>query len=256
MEFYANEGKAVHIEVGGRAFARHAIKTRFVEIGDDYIELVRRFVLPVHQPGDILSMSEKIISLCQGRVVYEEDVKPGFLAKLLVRFVHQTSAGPGVGNVFKMQFAINLNGSLKVLWAAICAGFGKLFGKKGVFYDMMGPEITGLDGFYGHDIQEYAHMGIRIPDQPDKVCDEIYEKTGVASMIVDANALSVDVLGRASVLREPDEVLVGMIRDNPAGQTRQLTPFILIRECDGTAPRAEEEPDSAGDTGTAEALPS
>ena len=251
MDFYANEGKAVTIQVGERTFARHAIKTRFVEIGDDYLELMRTYVLPVYQEGDILSMSEKVIALCQGRVVYEKDVQPGFLAKFLSKFVHQTSAGPGAGNVFKMQFAININGPLKVLWAAICAGVGKLFGKKGIFYDMVGPEVTGLDGFYGHDIEEYAHMGIRIPDQPDKVCDEIYEKTGIRGMIVDANAISVEVLGHASVIQESDETLVGMILDNPAGQVRQFTPFILIREITGqeapvlqseaaTAPRDDE----------------
>ncbi|MPN10778.1 hypothetical protein SDC9_158075 [bioreactor metagenome] len=83
MEFYANEGKAVHISVDGRNFARHAIKTKFVEIGDNYIDLVREFVLPVYQPGDILSMSEKVIALCQGRVIYEKDVMPGALARFL-----------------------------------------------------------------------------------------------------------------------------------------------------------------------------
>ena len=146
MEFYANEGKAVQIHVGDRTFARHAIKTKFVEIGDDYLELVRQFVLPVYQPGDILSMSEKIIALCQGRVIYEEDVKPGALAKFLSKFVHQTSAGPGAGNVFKMQFAIQLNGPVKVIWAAICAGVGKIFGKKGVFYDIVTETVFANAG--------------------------------------------------------------------------------------------------------------
>ena len=75
-----------------------------MEIGDDYLELMRTYVLPVYQEGDILSMSEKVIALCQGRVVYEKDVQPGFLAKFLSKFVHQTSAGPGAGNVFKMRF--------------------------------------------------------------------------------------------------------------------------------------------------------
>lgn len=230
MEFYANDGKAVYIEVGGRRFARHAVKTRFVNVGDDYIELVREYVLPVYQPGDILSSSEKIIALCQGRVVYERDVKPGFWANLLSRFVHQTAAGPGAGLPVKMQFAINHCGLPKVLWAAFRAAVDKLRGIKGTFYKITGPEITGLDGFYGHDIPEYEHMGIRIPEDPDGVCDEIYEKTGVITMIVDANALSQEVLGRASVIKEPMKVLEGMIRDNPAGQETQMTPFILIRE--------------------------
>lgn len=240
MEFYANEGKQVEIRVGERTFARHAIKTRFVQVGDDYIDLVRTYVLPVYQPGDLISMSEKVIALCQKRVVYENEVKPGFLARFLSRFVHQTSAGPGAGNPYKMQFALNQCGALKVIFAAVAAGIGKLFGKKGVFYDIVGAETTGLDGFYGHDIEEYAHMGIRIPDRPALVCDEIYEKTGVKAMIVDANAISVEILGHGSAVQEQESDLIGMIRDNPAGQVRQFTPFILIREI-GTAASEEAE---------------
>lgn len=176
MDFYANEGKAVTVEVGGRTFARHAVKTRFVNVGDDYIELLREYVLPIYKEGDILSSSEKIIALCQGRVVSEEEVRPGLLAKVLCRFVHQTSAGPGAGVPYKMQFAINECGALKVLWAAFRAAIDKIRGVKGTFYRITGPEVAGLDGFYGHDIEAYAHMGIRIPENPNGVCDEIYEK--------------------------------------------------------------------------------
>lgn len=230
MDFYANDGKVVRIQVGDRLFDRHAIQTRFVNLGDDYVELVREYVLPIYQPGDILSSSEKIIALCQNRVVREEEVRPSLLAKILCKFVHQTAAGPGAGVPYKMQFAINHCGAFKVLWAAFRAALDKLRGVKGTFYRITGPEVAGLDGFYGHDIEEYARMGIRIPENPDGVCDEIYEKTGVVTMIVDANALAQEVLGKASVLGEDIKTLEGMIKDNPAGQEKQLTPFILIRE--------------------------
>ena len=49
-------------------------------------------------------------------------------------------------------------------------------------------------------------------------------------MIVDANDLNVELLGRSSQLKQSDKDLLDLIRDNPAGQDRQLTPFILIRE--------------------------
>lgn len=230
MEFFANEGKVVRISVEGRNFDRHAIQTRFVELGDDYVELVNTYVKPFYKEGDILSCSEKIIALCQRRIVTREDVKPGILARILCKFVHQTAAGPGAGLPEKMQFAINHCGSMKVLWAAFRAAIDKLRGKKGTFYEITGPEITGLDGFYGRDIEAYADIGIRIPENPDGVCDEIFEKTGVKMMVVDANALTQEVLGKAKAIEEPESILVGMIKDNPAGQEKQLTPFILIRE--------------------------
>ncbi len=230
MEFQANDGKSITIEAGGRVYARHAIQTHFVQVGESYIDLMERYVRPHYQEGDILSMSEKVIAMCQKRVVTEEQVKPGFWAKLLSRFVHQTAAGPGMGLPVKMQFAINVCGLGRVLWAAVCAAFDKLRGRKGTFYVMLGQEVSGLDGFYGHEIPEYAHMGVRIPENPAGVCDEIYEKTGILSMIVDANDLNVEMLGHCSKLTERDEELLALIRDNPAGQDRQLTPFILIRQ--------------------------
>ena len=231
MEFAANPKKQVEIEVNGKIYERHAIHTHFVEIGESYIDLVEKYVKPLYREGYLLSISEKIIALCQRRVVYRKDMKITWLAKFLSRFAKQhSSAGIGVGEVCKMQFAIDLCGPWKVLWAAICAGVGKLFGKKGVFYKMVGMEVTGLDGFYPDVFPVYGEYGIRLPENPSGVCNEIYEKTGVLSMIVDANDITRDILGKADGVTMTDEALCALIRDNPAGQSDQLTPFILIRE--------------------------
>ena len=241
MEFHANEGKSVTIEAMGKTWARHAITTHFVQVGESYIDLMEKYVKPWYQEGDILSMSEKVIAICQKRVVTEEELKPGFWARLLSRFVHQTSAGPGMGLPIKMQFAINVCGLPKILWAAFRAAIDKLRGIHGTFYRIAGIEVSGLDGFYGEEIPEYEHMGVRVPENPAGVCDEIFEKTGIVSMIVDANDLDVAILGHCSQLTQSNEELLDLIRDNPAGQDRQLTPFILIR------PMAEEDTQSAAE---------
>ena len=230
MQFQVNDSKNVTIQVGDRYFARNAIQTHFVQIGENYIDLVKRYVAPLYQEGDILSISEKIVALCQKRVVYKKDMRLSWLAKFLSKFAMHSEAGIGVDSPWKMQFAIDHCGALKVIWAAICAGVGKLFGKHGIFYDMVGQEITGLDGFYDHVFDVYGQFGIRIPENPGKVCDEIEAATGVQAMIVDANDLNVEILGKASSVTLDDETLKGLIRDNPAGQSRELTPFILIRE--------------------------
>ena len=237
MEFRANEGKNVNIVVNGRTYARHAIQTHFVQVGESYVDLVEQYVKPLYQPGDLLSSSEKIIGLCQKRVVYKRDMKLGWLAKFLSKFASHSSAGIGVDSPWKMQFAIDQCGAWRVIWAAVCAGVGKLFGKHGVFYDMVGQEVSGLDGFYDHEFEEYGQFGIRLPENPGKVCDEIEAATGVQAMIVDANDLNIEILGKASSVNLDDETLKGLIRDNPAGQSRELTPFILIRPVeDGAQP--------------------
>lgn len=236
-DFYANEGKKVIISANGRSYARHAITTHFVQIGESYIDLIEKYVKPVYEPGDILFSSEKVIALCQGRIVTEEEVRPGVWARFLARFVRQTPAGPGMGLPVKMQFAINHCGLGRVLWAAVCAAFDSLHGLHGTFYRMLGREIRGLDGFYGKEIPEYEHIGIRIPSEPDKVCDEVWQKTGVMMVIVDANDLGIELLGRSGQLRHwPRYKLLNLVADNPAGQSRQFTPFILVRELLAVSP--------------------
>lgn len=231
MVFNTNEGKRTVIEAGGKRYARHAVRTHFITLGEDYIEIIRKYVLPVYQPGDIVSSSEKVIAMCQGRVVTEEEAKPGLWAKILAKCACPSPAGIGMSHPMKMQFAINQCGLKNVLWAAVRAAIDKLRGRHGTFYAMLGREVSGLDGFYGKDIPEYEHIGVRIPEGPDGVCDEVYQKLGIKMMIVDANDLNVELLGCCKELKDMGErALVSLVKDNPAGQGRNLTPFVLIRE--------------------------
>ena len=230
MEFFANEGKNVEIEVNGKIYLRHAIKTRFVQQGESYIDVFKEYVSPIYQEGDIVSSSEKIIALCQNRVVKREDVKIGFWAKFLSKFASKTEAGVGVGETIKMQYAINKVGLLKVLWASFASAVTKLFGKRGVFYKIVGQDVSGLDGFYDHIWSEYRDIGIENPENPNKVCNEIKEALGISCMIVDANDLGQELLGTSNDLTDRKEELLAMIKDNPAGQGREQTPIVLIRK--------------------------
>ena len=51
MQFQVNDSKNVTIQVGDRYFARNAIQTHFVQIGENYIDLVKRYVAPLYQEG-------------------------------------------------------------------------------------------------------------------------------------------------------------------------------------------------------------
>ena len=126
MDFIANENKKIEIQTSAGCFQRSAIKTHFVQIGEDYVKLVQDYVAPHYEEGDFLSISEKIISLCQKRIIYKKDMKISFLARFLSRFASHSSAGIGVDCVYKMQFAIDHCGALKIIWASIAAAFGKL----------------------------------------------------------------------------------------------------------------------------------
>ena len=82
-------------EVDGVRYERYAVKTHFIERGEDYVEVLRRYVAPLYQPGDVVSMSEKVISMCQNNTVRMEDVKVGFWAMFLSKFA--TSNHNGIG---------------------------------------------------------------------------------------------------------------------------------------------------------------
>jgi F420-0:gamma-glutamyl ligase len=228
--FKANPNKNVLIDLQGKSFARNAIRTHFVKPKDDYIEIIKQYALPAYRKGDILSISEKMISLCQNRIVYKSNIKLGFWAKFLSKFVKITPAGEAVGNPYKMQLAIQSAGLLRILFAAACAAVTKLFGIKGVFYKIAGNGVSGIDGFCDDAFEDYLEMGIYNPENPDGVCEEIKEKLGVECMIVDANDLNVEILGKSSGVQYQVDTLKAIIKDNPAGQANQQTPLILIRE--------------------------
>ncbi len=143
MKFIANKGKKVEIEMGGEIYLRHAIKTRFVKQGENYLKLLEEYVLPIYEKGDIIASSEKIVSLCQNRVVRREDLKIGFWAKFLSKFACQKNRGGyGVGMAINMQYAIGKVGLARVLLASMASAITKLFGIKGVFYKIVGREVS------------------------------------------------------------------------------------------------------------------
>lgn len=231
MEFTANEGKNVEIQVGGEVYLRHAIQTRFITDKDNYIDVIREYVSELYEEGDILSISEKIISICQNRIIRREDIRIGSWARFLSRFAcRKNRGGYGVGMAINMQYAIDRVGLLRVLAASVAGGLAKLMGVHGVFYRIAGREVSGLDGFYDGAWTEYRDIGIEIPEDSRLVCNEIRNKLGISAMIVDANDFGQVILGKADDISIEDSVLAQMIRDNPAGQSQQKTPLILIRK--------------------------
>ncbi len=226
--------------VEGKAYQRYAIATHFVERGEDYLQVLKQYVGPFYQEGDVISMSEKVISMCQNNTVEMKDVKLGFWAKFLSKFASRSSAGIGMDEPYKLQLAIDMKGLPLILWASFCSAVGKLFHKRGVFYEIVGQEVAGIDGFYSHsDFELYHTLAVLNPKEPQKVCETIKKELGYSCILADANDLNIEILGLSPDLREKgDAFAIDLIGDNPAGQGDELTPFILIRHI----PDGEEDP--------------
>ena len=223
--------RGVH-EVDGVRYERYAVKTHFIGRGEDYVEVLRQYVLPLYQPGDVVTLGEKVISMCQGNIVSIDEVHVGFWAKFLSKFAYRSATGTGLSEPHKLQLTIDLKGLPLVLWASFCSAVGKVFGKRGVFFEILGRDIAGIDGFYPESMFEtYRTTAVLSSSEPEKVCTDIYEKLGISCVLVDANDIDVEVLGKSPDLAEvADANLAERIRDNPAGQDDELTPFILIRD--------------------------
>ncbi len=218
--------------VDGKQYQRYAVATHFVERGEDYIKVLRQYIQPLYKEGDIISMSEKVISMCQNNTVEMKDVKLGFWAKFLSKFASKSTAGIAMDEPYKLQLAINMKGLPLILWASFCSAVGKLFHKRGIFYEIVGQDVAGIDGFYSHSAFELYHtLAVLNPKEPEKVCEKIKTELGYSCILADANDLNVEILGLSPDVREKgDDYAVGLIKDNPAGQADELTPFIIIRQ--------------------------
>jgi len=230
MEISPNPGKKLIVEVEGIRWARYPIKTHFIGVSDRLEDIIEKYVLPFTKEFDIVVLGQKIISILQGRIIYKKDVKVGFWAKFLSKFAKKTPYGFSVGNPLKMQLAINLAGLPRILLAGFLASICKIFRIYGIFYRMSGHQISQIDGFYGKAFSQYAEMGILAPQNCDKLCQQLRNKYGLSFVVADVNDLGGNILGKSKDLKEKERLLLKILKDNPAGQSQELTPIIIIRK--------------------------
>lgn len=226
-----NPEKPLTKEVNGKEYYRCPIYTHQIKVGENLSDLMRQYVQPYCQEGDVVYISEKIVSLCQKDIIPKENVKISGLAKFLSRFASTNDgAGIGVHNVYKMQVAIMLCGKPKVMYAALAAGVGRLRGKRGVFYEITGPQVAGLDGFYSTYFEDYKNFGILSPKNPDKAVAKVEEETGIHCCVADINDFGGEVLAISPKSPMDKPLLQALLKDNPAGNGHEMTPFVLMRE--------------------------
>ncbi len=214
----------------GRKYDRFAIHTHFIQRGESQTDLVRRYVLPLYKKGDVLSFGAKVMAMCVESVKSREEVKPGFWANLLWRFAGINTTGVGMHEPYKMQLVIDICGLPRVLLAAFLSAVTKPFGKRGVFYKVCGKGVGGIDGFYFRSsFDVYKELALINPDNPGGLCNDLEKETGVPTVLMDANDIQRDQLGKSKGMPLTDDELQDAMRDNPSGQGDELTPFILIR---------------------------
>lgn len=134
-------------EVGDIKYERICVKTHMIHIKEAFDPLIEKYVLPLIKDGDWIAISEKVVTISQGRVVHESVIQPGWLAKLVVKGVTKHKGDIGYSHPRKMQVAIMQAGWLRVFFAMILGGITRLFGRRGDFYRIAGHRISEIDGF-------------------------------------------------------------------------------------------------------------
>ena len=228
MEFQANEGKKLAITIDGVEYLRIPVKTHVVMREDDLGEVGDKYTKDIRQEGDIVFCSEKIVAITQGRSFHINDIKPSWLAKFLVKFVYKSPYGIGLGSPYTMQLAIEDVGIPRIMLGCLAALVTKPFGVRGAFYKVCGPRAYAIDGPCEYTLPPYNQYAKMAPKNPDKVARQMKEKLGNEFIVLDANDLNVDILGKSSKSLD-DNFLKALFKDNPLGQSSQQTPIAIVR---------------------------
>lgn len=229
MEIKPNEGKNLNIEIDGVEYMRIPCKTHVVMKEDDLGEVLDKYTKDIRQPGDILFVSEKVVAITQGRAFPISEIKPSRLARFLVKFVYKSPYGIGLGSPYTMQLAIKDVGVPRLMLGCLAAAVTKPFGVRGVFYKVCGPRAYAIDGPCDCTIPPYNRYAKMAPKDPDKVARKMKERLGLDVIVLDANDLNVDILGKSS--KDLDvKFLKALFKDNPLGQNSQQTPIALVRK--------------------------
>jgi len=210
-------------------FRRIPVKTRIITDKDDIIDLIEEYVKPLYQAGDIVTLSESPVAITQGRAIPVSELKIGWLAKFLWKYVAKVPYGVGLRAPESMQCAIDETGSIRIIIAAGIGAITKLFGIKGMFYRVAGMQAALIDAATTSPIPPYDKCVIKGPKKPQKVTEKILQATGIDTVIMDIN----DIGGSWAIgaTKNIDKKLVEKImKDNPQGQGDELTPFCIIRK--------------------------
>ncbi len=223
-----NEGRALHASLGGIVYARHPVRTHLVTATDDATEVVRRYVGSLGPDVRVVAISERMVAITQGRSYPMDQVRPGPLARLLVRFVTRPGYGIGLGTPETMQLAIDEVGAPRILFAAAASALTKPFGVHGVFYRLAGRQAAAIDGPTSYTIPPYNQAATLGPKDPDGAARTIAAALDAPVAIIDANDAGCAVLGASPGVDR--RFVQRLFADNPLGQAREQTPICVVRE--------------------------
>lgn len=218
---------AGEVRVGQRQVRRLLRRVSLVKPGQDLESILRVDLCPLLAPGDVVFISEKVVSITQGRVVGMWQISPRPLANLLSRFVRRTPHGLGLRQPVVMEMAMREAGVPRILLAALIGGVTRTFGRSGDFYRVAGRRVAAIDGPNRYTVRPYGYYVILAPEDPQRVAGELAQAIGVPVAVVDCNDIGSEVLGASQGVDV--QFVRRALRGNPMGQGHQRTPMGVLR---------------------------
>jgi hypothetical protein len=233
-EFIPNPGKNLTMDVDGVTYQRLPVRTRLITMKDkDLLPIIEEYVKPYLKAGDMVFVSEKALTITQGRVVSMTDIKPTPLARFFARNVGNYYGssdfhGFGHGTAIAMQLFLEEAGYPRILFAAAVSAVTRPFGIRGLFYQICGKRAKSIDCPMSFLILEYAHAAKLAPNNPNGAAQKIKASLGAEVVILDANYRGAFSLGKSSGAIS-EEFIGKLFADNPLGQSDEMTPFCIVR---------------------------
>ncbi|GAC1301221.1 MAG: hypothetical protein NVSMB19_09060 [Vulcanimicrobiaceae bacterium] len=207
----------------GATFVAIPVRTRLVGAGDDLAELVAAAVRGIAGPRDVVAVSETAVAIAQNRMIAAETIRPSRLAYALAR---RAGALATINQPESMQLVIDDVGAWRVAFAAVAHVVGRLAGRRGVFYRVLGDAISTIDGYTG-TLPPFERTIVLGPDDPDGAASAIAERAGAHAVVVDANDLGIATVLGASA-RVDRAAVEAALRANPHGNGDEQTPIVVL----------------------------
>lgn len=200
------------------------VRTPLVRPGDDFARLVGDCVRGIARRGDVVCVSETAVAIAQGRSIPAEAIRPSRLARMLA---DRAGSYATMNQPESMQLVIESVGRWKVLAAAVAGAAGRLIGRSGDFYRILGPAVAEIDGYTG-TMPPYERHIVFGPLEPAAAAAQIGRACGCEVAVVDANDLKkVEILGATPTVNA-DAVRISL-QHNPAGNGDEQTPIVVLK---------------------------
>lgn len=218
--------------VNGIVWRRIAVQTHLITFSEDLPSVIKKYATPLAKPGDWIALSEKVVSVTQNNMRHISTVKVGWLARLVIKGVKKYPNDRGWDSPEKMQLVVDMAGAPRVILAMVLGGIGKVLGIRGIFWHVVGERLGEIDGFNPAVMPPYNEWAALPPNNPRAECERVEKETGFPAVIIDGNDINVKIIAMSKGMPVDKKAVRLILLDNPMGQERELTPFILVRKED------------------------